>query len=145
MSPCADFRWRFFELIVLVSRRQLAVEEAVARVFSRATDLERERCFLISYAEVMSKRFTFNRIYRRSVPCRTAKRIAAFGRRRGVEHRGTVPARALAMELETFTTSAQGNALLAKFIAIATLHGSTLRASVTIRLLKGVGPPQPTD
>ena len=55
MSPCADFRWRFFELglsvIVLVSRRQLAVEEATASVFSRVAVLERERCFLISYAE----------------------------------------------------------------------------------------------
>jgi hypothetical protein len=56
MSPCADFRRRFFELslsvIVLVSRRQLAVEEeAMALVFSRVAVLERERCFLISYAE----------------------------------------------------------------------------------------------
>ena len=63
MSPCADFRGRFFELIlsviVLVSRRQPAVEEAVTRVFSRVAVLVRERCFLISYAEVMSKRFHF--------------------------------------------------------------------------------------
>jgi len=83
MSPCADFRWRFFELslsvIVLVSRRQLAVEEAVAPVFSRVAVLERERCFFISYAEAsQSKRFIFNRIYRCSVPCGTTQKIAVL-------------------------------------------------------------------
>jgi len=83
MSPCADFRGRFFELIlsviVLVSRRQPAVEEAVARVFSRVAVLERERCFFISYAEAsQSKRFIFNRIYRCSVPCGTTQKIAVL-------------------------------------------------------------------
>jgi hypothetical protein len=55
MSPCADFRWRFVELslsvIVLVSLRQLAVEEAMAPAFSRVPIRDRERCFFILYAE----------------------------------------------------------------------------------------------
>jgi hypothetical protein len=85
-----------------VIRRQLAAEEAVTRVFSRVAALERERCFFISCAETMRKRFTFNGIYQRSVPWRTAKKIAAFGRRRRVEHGRTLPARTLAMALETF-------------------------------------------
>ena len=87
-------------MIVLASRRQLAVEEAVTRVFSRVAALERERCFFILYAETLSKRFTFNNIYQRSVPWRTAKKIAAFGRRRRAEHGGTIPARTQATELE---------------------------------------------
>jgi hypothetical protein len=85
--PCADFRWRFFELslpvIVLVSFRQLAVEEeAMAPVFSRVAVLERERCFftfgrsiqaLISGSGIRddrSKRHPFVLASIRSVPVR---------------------------------------------------------------------------
>ena len=103
MSPCADFRGRFFELIlsviVLVSRRQPAVEEAVARVFSRVAVLERERCFLISYAEVMSKRFHFQAHLSTFSSVRNNTKDCGFGSRRRAEHGGTIPARAQAMEL----------------------------------------------
>ena len=81
MSRCADFRYRFFELglsvIVLASRRQLAVEdEAMALAFTRVAVLERERCFLISYAEHRANvTVQFQCIFRRSVPCGTAKRL----------------------------------------------------------------------
>ena len=58
VSPCADLRWRFFELIlsviVIVSFHRAAVdEEAITLVFSRVAALARERCFLMSYAEVL--------------------------------------------------------------------------------------------
>ena len=64
-------------MIVLASRRQLAVEEkAMALAFSRVAVLERERCFLISYAEHRANvTVQFQCIFRRSVPCGTAKRL----------------------------------------------------------------------
>jgi len=127
ISPCANFRWLFFKpslkVIVLVIRRQLAAEEAVTRVFSRVAALERERCFFILYAETLSKRFTFNNIYQRSVPWRTAKKIAAFGRRRRAEHGRTTPARALAMELEVLTLARRALGCSSSH-AIASLHAA---------------------
>jgi len=50
MSPCVDFRWRFFELswsVVLANCRQLLEDEAMALVFSRIAVRERERRFRI--------------------------------------------------------------------------------------------------
>ena len=58
LSPCDDLRWRFFELsfsvTVFVRCGELALEEeAMPPIFSRVGILERERCFLISYADAM--------------------------------------------------------------------------------------------
>jgi hypothetical protein len=80
MSRCAGFRWHFFELslsvIVLVSRRLAMEEEAMVLAFSRVAVLERERCFLISYAERRANvTVQFQCIFRPSVPCGTAKRL----------------------------------------------------------------------
>ena len=78
-------------MIVLASRRQLAVEEeAMVLAFSRVAVLERECCFLISYAERRANvTVQFQCIFRRSVPCGTAKTGASYRRR--AEHGGTIP------------------------------------------------------
>ena len=131
MSPCADFRWRFFELslsvIVLVSRRQLALEEAVATVFSRVAVLERERCFFISYAEAMPEQAVhFQSHLSMFSSVRNCTKDCGFGSRRRAEHEGTIPARAQAMDLEALHTSAaeQCTARQVHRHRIASRHGS---------------------
>src|SRR5262249_52114510 len=80
ISPCADFRWRFFELslsvIVRVSRRQLTVEEATAPVFFRVAVRGRERCFLIFLRQ--RHRAEVQRQSLPSVPLRNLEKIAPF-------------------------------------------------------------------